>query len=405
MNKRKLIIGILETVLFNVVVYYLFYKFQHNQDVYLSLNPHPLFLLCLAMGMRYGNFLGIISATISSIFYMKVSWDIHQSVAVIFGYFENYKYFLLFFWSAVILGTFKDRYEANVRRLTDDSQLLKDDYKKLSKSYKISQKIQEELKKQIINSEESILNLYEIASKLEVLDCEEIYTETIGILSKYLKASTVSIYTYNGVSGYLRLKIRVGNINVGNRSMNVADSVGFKKVISDKQVVRWSDIKEEGFPLMSAPLIKDGKVLGIVNVQDMAFDNLSEYAFQLFKLIVEWVNKALERAIYVGELKGTDYIEGTKILHYDAFMKRLKAEERRKEEFGLEFGLLQYRIKNLDLNTIDERMGKFLRSVDVVGYDAVQKRLYLLLPATPKDKLYIVEERISNQLGESLWNM
>ncbi len=405
MDKKKTIIGIIETVLFNVIVYYLFYKFQHNQNVYLALNPHPLFLLCIAMGMRYGNYLGIISATISSMFYMKVSWDIHQSVAVIFGYFENYKYFLLFFWSAVIFGTIKNRYETNVQRLTDDNQLLKDDYKKLSKSYKISQKIQAELKKQVINSEESILNLYEIASKLETLDSEEIYTETIGILSKYLKANTVSIYTYHESSGYLRLKLRVGDMITGNRSMNVVDSIGFEKVVSGKEIIRWTDVKEDGFPLMSAPLVKDGKVIAIVNIEDMSFDALSEYAFQLFKLIVEWVNKALERAIYVGELKGTDYIEGTKIMHYDAFMQRLKSEERRKEEFGLDFGLLQYRIKNLDFNFIDERIGKVLRSVDIVAVDPVQKKLFVLLPATPKDKLFIIEERISNQLGDFLWNM
>ncbi|MCK4261059.1 MAG: GAF domain-containing protein, partial [Halanaerobiales bacterium] len=402
MDKKKIILCVAETIIVNIIIYYFFFKIQPNQDVYLQLNPHPLFLLCIVMGLRYGNYLGLISAVISSAFYIKVFLEIYDDLILLLSYLTHYKYILLFFWAAMIFGVFKDNHKTNMEKISEENQLIKDNYNQLSKTYKLTRKIQEELKKQIINSEESILYLYEIATRLETLESEEIYTETIGILSKFLRADTVSVYSYNEASGYLRLKIRMGDINTGNRSMLVEESYGFSKVVLEKQVVRWSDVKDDDFPLMSAPIIQTGKVLAIVSIEHMDFDKLSEYAFQLFKLIIEWVNKAIEQAIYVDGLRESKYIAGMKLMYYESFKERLKEEERRKKDFGMDFGLLKFKINNINLEVINERMQRFLRTVDVVSYDLDQKILYVLLPATPAEKLDIIEERILNSLDSEL---
>lgn len=398
MLKKKLTLCFAETLVINVVIYYIYFMMQSNQDVYLQLNPHPLFLLSIAMGIRYGNYLGLVSAIISSAFYMKVFIDIHGDFLLLVSYFRNYKYILLFFWSAMIFGVFKDNHDRNIEKLVEENKTSTNNYKQLNKTYKLTCKVHEELKKQVINSEESILYLYEIASRLETLEQEEIYTETLGILSKFLKADSVSVFTYNEVSGYLRLKIRIGELAKKNRSMLVKDSPGFSKVVFEKQVVRWKDVIEENFPIMSAPIIQSGKVLAIVNIEHMDFDRLSEYAFQLFKLIIDWVNKALEHAIYVDGLRESKYFDGMNLMRYEAFLDRLKEEERRKKEFGMEYGLLKYKVNNMSLEVVDERMKKFLRTVDVFSYDSENELLYILLPATPISMLSIIEERIFKHL-------
>ncbi|WP_418790643.1 GAF domain-containing protein [Phosphitispora sp. TUW77] len=399
MNKKKTVMCIMETLVVNILIYIIFYQIQPNRDVYLELNPHPLFILCIAMGMRYGNYLGLISAAISSLFYLVVFQSVNNDFSLLFLHFKNYKYLLFFFWSAVIFGSFKDNYDASMERTLTEKKILDDEYEELKKDYKLTRKIQDELKKQIIGSEESILHLYEIASRLGTLDQEEVYTETIGILSKYLKADAVSVYTYHENSGYLRLKIRTGIAGMESRSLNVRESAGFREVALNKQVIRWDDVKEEGFPLMSAPLVKDDKVMAVVNIEHMDFDTLSEYAFQLFKLITNWVNKALGQAIYVDGLKESRFISGTGLLRSEAFEERLNAEARRKEEFGLDFATLQFKVSNMNEADIDERIKKVLRTVDVVGFDPDKKHLKILLPATPKDNLPLIEERIIHSFG------
>lgn len=400
MITKRVILSILETLVVNIVIYIFFFKTQSNQELYLQLNPHPLLILSIVMGMRYGNFLGVISATISSLFYLKVFIDVYGDITLLFADFSNYKYLLLFYWSAITLGFFRDSKEALIGKLTNEKLLLIEEYKKLSKNYKLSEKVQKELKKQIIVSDESILNLYEIASRLETLDSEEVYTETIGVLSKYLKAKSVAIYTYNGDSSFLRPKIYIGKDLDNNRSLSIKDSIGFNRVVNEKVAVRWSEIKEDGFPLMSAPIIKDNKVIAVVNIEDMDFDALSEYAFQLFKLIVDWVNKALDRAIFVDSLKSSKYIEGTQLLKLEAFNDRLKAEERRKQEFGMDYCYLKYKVKGLDVVEIYPKFHSVLRSVDVIGYDLETKTVLIILPATPEKNLHLVDNRIRKSVKD-----
>jgi len=398
MKFKNTILCVIETFIVNIIVYYIFYKVNPNQDVYLYLNPHPLFILCIIIGLIYGNKLGLLTATICSGFYLTVFLNINKDISLLFIYFRNYKYLLLFFFSATILGTFKDNHKAYTQKMINEKLIMNKNYKNLEKSYNLSQKALEELKKQIINSEESILYLYEIASRLETFNLEEIFTETIGILSKFLKAKSVSIYAYDEKSGYMRLKINFGE-EARNRSMLVKNSIGFSSVIMDQRVLKWIDIKEKEFPLMSAPLIKEKQTIAVVNVDSMDFDNLSEYAYQLFKLIIEWVNKAFNQAILVDELSDSIYIEGTRIMKYKEFTERIKSEERRKIEFGMEYSMLKYGVDNMNVEEINKNIAGVLRTVDVISYSEETKEVYILLPATPQNATYLVEERIKNKFN------
>lgn len=398
MKFKNTILCVMETFIVNIIVYFIFYQINPNQDEYLYLNPHPLFILCIIIGLIYGNKLGLLTAAICSGFYLIVFLKINKDISLLFIYFRNYKYVLLFFFSAAILGNFRDSYKANIQKMINEKLIMSKNYKSLEKSYNLSQKALEELKKQIINSEESILYLYEIASRLETFNLEEIFTETIGILSKFLKAKSVSIYTYDEKSGYMRLKINFGEES-RNRSMLVKNSIGFSSVIINQKVLKWVDIKEKEFPLMSAPLIKESQTIAVVNVDSMDFDNLSEYAYQLFKLIIEWVNKALNQAILVDEISDSKYIEGTRIMKYRYFAERIKSEERRKSEFGMEYSILQYDADNMSIQEINKNIAGVLRSVDIISYSEETKEVYILLPATPENATYLVEERIKNKLN------
>ena len=402
MDFKKNFFSVLETIVFNVIVYYIFFVLQSNQEVYLNLNPHPLFILSIVMGLRYGKKMGFISACISVIFFVYVFLKINKDINLLVEYFNNYKYILLFLWSAVVLGTFKDNYTSNIKKQSDEINLLEESFAQLKKDYSVSEKIQKELKRQIISSEESIISLYDIASKLETFETEELYTETIGILAKYLRATAISIYYYSEESNYLRLKISYGNEIEDRKSLLITNSRGFSQVIYNERVVRWQEIEEEDFPLMSAPLVRNNKVIAVVNIENMDFDRISEYAFQLFKLIMDWVNKSLNQAIYIDEMKESKYIKETKLMKINFFQERLKVEEQRKKDFGMDFGLLKYKVFDLSLQSINDKATKSLRSVDIISYDINNKILFILVPATAKENLYIVEDRILTNFKESI---
>lgn len=375
---------------------------QPNQETYFSLNPHPILFLCIFIGTRYGLKIALMSAFLSTLFYIKAFSDLHNSLALLLIYFENYKYILLFFWSAVIFGNLKDNQGSKIELLTGHIHILEKQYKDLEKSYNVSVRIQNEMKKQIINSDESILHLYEIAEKLNTLEVEEIYTEALGILSKYLKADNISIYTYDERSDFLRLKVKLGEYSFENRSSKVKEHEGLSKVISEKRAVRWSEIQEK-YPLMSAPLIKDDKVIGVINIENMEFERISEYAFQLFKIIIDWINDAISKACFVDNLREDKYFSETTLLKFEFFNKRLAEEERRKNDFNLEYVYFKYEVNGLALKELyQDVVSKVFRSVDIVGYEPERKTLHVLLPATSSGSLPIIKARINSKLTKFL---
>lgn len=130
------------------------------------------------MALRYGNYLGLISATISSLVYVYVYYLLGKDLYIFLIDFSYYKFLLMFYLSAVILGRFKENYEFQLKNMNLEFDLLKKSYADLQESYEKSVFIREQMKRQIIGAQYSIISLFEAASSLVKLNPEEVYTET-----------------------------------------------------------------------------------------------------------------------------------------------------------------------------------------------------------------------------------
>ncbi len=398
----KTILCIIETIIINFILFFFIFEKQANQEIYLFLNPNPLLFLSIIMGLRYGLKLGIISSIISCVFYIYAFFNLYNDFTLLYSSIEYYKYPLLFLWSAAILGAFKDNHIRTLNKLKNDFYILQLEKNDLEKDYFLLDKIEKELKNQIIKSDESIISLYEIATKLETFEKEDIYTETIGVLKKYLKATNITLYTYDKESNYLRLKISYGVI-LEKTSIDASNCNWFKKVNETRDVVKTSYVADDkAHPLMSAPLIRDNEIIAIVNINEMDFDMLSEYAYNLFQLIIKWINRTLDKASFVEKLVDNKYIENTKLVTAKHFKKRIEVEKRRKKEFGMDYCILSYRVANLNIEELDTMCKKTLRNVDIAYYNINRNTLSFLLPATKKSNSYILEDKIKNNFQDHL---
>lgn len=399
----KIVVCVLETIIFNLLIFIFFYMRQANQDVYIFLNPHPLLFLAMLMGLRYGMRLGTISSLISCIFFVYVFYSLYNDFELFINSFSYYKYPLLCLWVSFIFGAFKDNYTRKQKEANDEIEILSKENYALEKDFETLDKVQQELKKQIIGADDSIISLYDIATKLETFDSEDIFTETIGVLKKYLHVTNVSLYTFDNINNYLRLKITYGNKLEDKTSIDASTCSWFKKVDKERAVVKFVNKDEnEDIPLMSAPLIRNNQLIAVVNIKGMEFDMVSEYAFQLFQLILDWINRALDKATYVETLLEKIYIEDTKLVSAEFFRKRIEIEKRRKYEFGMDYCFFAYRVRNLSLKEIDKLVQKTLRPVDIAYYNIKNNTLSFLMPATQKSFSFILEEKIKNTFKDSL---
>lgn len=401
MTRKKFLYGLLEVNIFCLLITGYFYFIPVSPIGFLTASPHPLIIISAIIGLRYGNYMGIIGATVCSLYYGFVYQDQVGELVTLLGEIQYYKYILAIYWSAVILGIFKDNYEVVTQRLNNRIILLETGLERLGRKYEESLAVNNDLKKQIIGAEHSILSLYEIASNLDSLDPEAVYTDTMGILKKFINASTVSIFTVDKKNpDLLRLKLRMGEL-IGDdiRTIDILHSDGFQRVVRQNETLKWNDTDEQNFPLMSAPIKHEDDVIAIINIEDMDFDVLSEYAFNLFKVIVEWVSKSIGQAIFVEQqLKDEKYLGETNFLKYSEFETRLTQEVRRKEEFHLDFLHLKYQLTQAEFDDIHEALARFLRSVDVFSYEVNANAIHILLPATPPSAFDMINERVMKNL-------
>ena len=392
MHNRKAVFGIVESVLLTLIVYYVFFYINPIRENFLFMNIQPLLIVVVAISLRYGNYIGMFSAFLAILTYMYAYHSVGRDLYLFIIDFSYYKFLLMFFLSAVIFGRFKDDYDfkANDNLLASYDELF-DGYEKLKF-------IKEELAKRVVGAEYSIVSLYEIASSLETHNSEEIYTEVIDLLNKYIKATEISIYTVDESGKYLRLKIQHGHDELIPASVEVENLKCYQKIVKTLKPLKIID--EEGCPLLVGPIIRDGKVIAVVNIDALEFEMVTDYSFNIFKVIIDWVTKALIQAYEVeGMKKDKNYFKNTKIMKYERFLTRLQEEKERKEKFGLGYGVLEYSVDNLTVDEIDERLKNKLREVDVVGIDEERGKLHILLPATSSKYYDFVDIRIKEIFG------
>ena len=397
MGRKKIYYGIGESIAFILIVYVLFFLFNPVKENFLEMNIQPLLIVVVMISLRYGNYIGVLSALIASFFYLYAYYSLGKDLYIFIIDFAHYKYLLMFFLSAVIFGRFKDNYDFKMESSEDKYNDLVDRYNELQSGYEKLKFIKEEFRKRIISSENSIVSLYEIASSLETLDSEEIYTGIIDILEKYLKATAVSIYTVGSNNKYLRLKLQSGQQTIVPASVLVSEHQMYTKSLETGNVVKIQaeNTGDESLPLMMGPIIRDGKVIAFVNIDKMEFEMVTDYSYNLFKVILDWINKALLQALQVEEIKREkNFYENTAVMTIESFNARLDEEKERREKFRLEFGLLEYDSGELSPADINEKLAGILREIDVIGYDETSKKIKILLPGVNEENISVVRKRI-----------
>lgn len=399
--KSRTFYCLLEAVLANGVLFYVYFSRLLYKDPFFEMNVHPFLLVTVILSMWYGNFLGLLSAGIASLYFTVAYFAAGRDFYFLFTDFQYYKFFLMFFLAAVVFGRFRDNYESRLDALKAEKKQLRDDYKQLSSIYEKTKFIKEELKKQIIGAEESILSLYEIASSLETVNSEEIYSELMGIMVRFLKAKTVSVYSLSTKNPMLRLKVRFGGSGLLPYSIDPKKNERYEMVVTLKEPFKKNSSDSNEIPFMCAPILHNNVVLGVVNIEDMDFETITDYNFNLFKVIMDWSNKAIARAVTLEGYEQTRH-KKTGFIKYEPFMERVAIEQRRMEKYGMKYSVLKYKRKKMSLEEIEKTIRSAIRDVDLIGYDSSSETIHVLLPATPYEAVPMIEERIAKVFNYSL---
>ena len=213
------------------------------------------------------------------------------------------------------------------------------------------------------------------------------------------------VYVVGEGGYYLRQKVRLGS-RTGEmpRSLRVDDYPYLQEMLREKKIFVNRDLIK-GLPDLAAPISYEGRVIAVLQIYHLDFEQWSLYEKNLLSITARLVSSSLGRAYaWEQETAGRKYIDETRILRIEEFQKVIEEfRERRRMQADYPVALLPVSIKDESYREIDHKIANSIRAEDFIG--ATADGVALLLPDVAGKTLDMVRERLEKagiETGESL---
>ena len=285
---------LLESVVYTILVLLIFYFLPYTKKEFLVLNLHPLEIVVALMSLRYGTYLGILSSFIAISGYIFAYLHSGNDMILFLLKFQYYKFFLMFLFTAMILGKFKLNYKNREEDLKKGFEHLENSFQEEKEKNQQLLDINISLKNQIIRSGGSIVSFHNLKRELLQLKKEELYEKILEIFRQLLACEVCSMYTL--ADNKLTRRFEIGKSKMekeilldtkeGERFLEVSKkstSLNFPFDITGKQ------------PIFIGPLYNKKNIIGFLEIENFSYTTGEKYNFELFKILMEEINEILQK--------------------------------------------------------------------------------------------------------------
>ena len=285
---------LLESVVYTILVLLIFYFLPYTKKEFLVLNLHPLEIMVALMSLRYGTYLGILSSFIAISGYIFAYLHSGNDMILFLLKFQYYKFFLMFLFTAMILGKFKLNYKNREEDLKKGFEHLENNFQEEKEKNQQLLDINISLKNQIIRSGGSIVSFHNLKRELLQLKKEELYEKILEIFRQLLACEVCSMYTL--ADNKLTRRFEIGKSKMereilldtkeGERFLEVSKkstSLNFPFDITGKQ------------PIFIGPLYNEKNIMGFLEIENFSYTTGEKYNFELFKILMEEINEILQK--------------------------------------------------------------------------------------------------------------
>ncbi|MFA1755117.1 hypothetical protein ACDQ54_05605 [Fusobacterium animalis] len=285
---------LLESAVYTILVLLIFYFLPYTKKEFLILNLHPLEIVVALMSLRYGTYLGILSSFIAISGYIFAYLHSGNDMILFLLKFQYYKFFLMFLFTAMILGKFKLNYKNREEDLKKGFEHLENSFQEEKEKNQQLLDINISLKNQIIRSGGSIVSFHNLKRELLQIKKEESYEKILEIFRQLLACEVCSMYTL--ADNKLTRRFEIGKSKMereillytkeGERFLEVSKkstSLNFPFDITGKQ------------PIFIGPLYNEKNIMGFLEIENFSYTTGEKYNFELFKILMEEINEILQK--------------------------------------------------------------------------------------------------------------
>ena len=383
-SKHKAAVRVAEFVAF-FTLFELLNGIAGNQAQFKMIDLRLLFVVLF--GSMYGINYGIAAAAAESLSLIRAFEAEGSSWYVLFYEPSNWIPFIFYFAVGAICGYIRMKNKNNVQFIKEENDLLQEKFLFTREMYQEAIEDKNLYKKQILGSKDSFGKIFDITRKLDVIQPQELYIETIRVLEDVLENKTFGLYTLNRENGYGRLETASAQVQ-GNypNSIKLSEYSAAMEELENGNV--WANREFlENYPMYMAGVRKNGELVMLICIQQASREQMSLYFLNLFKILSGLVETSLLRALeYQKAVEYRQYVKGTHILKTEYFEERLKVQHDMREQKLASYVLLKVEYSEMSLQKADEILRSKVRENDVWGISE-SKELYLMLVQTDKEAL------------------
>ena len=285
---------LLESAVYTILVLLIFYFLPYTKKEFLILNLHPLEIVVALMSLRYGTYLGILSSFIAISGYIFAYLHSGNDMILFLLKFQYYKFFLMFLFTAMILGKFKLNYKNREEDLKKGFEHLENSFQEEKEKNQQLLDINISLKNQIIRSGGSIVSFHNLKRELLQIKKEESYEKVLEIFRQLLACEVCSMYTL--VDNKLTRRFEIGKSKMEREILlDTKEGERFLEVSKKSTSLIFPFDITGNQPIFIGPLYNEKNIIGFLEIENFSYTTGEKYNFELFKILMEEINEILQK--------------------------------------------------------------------------------------------------------------
>ncbi len=402
-NKIRPVIRALFPFIENIICFIPFFMLNNRavgSEYFSKLDFYLLYVLLFAI--VYGQGQAVFSALLAVAGYCFRQMYTRSGFDVLLDY-NTYVWIAQLFILGMIIGYMRDQLKVIKKEDNERIDYLNGQLEDIVDINDSNVRMKHTFENLIINQQDSVGKIYEITSKLDKYEPEQVLFYAAQVIGELLDSKDVAIYTVSK-HRYARLFS-----STSKKARMLGNSIAYKELtdmyneIKEKRVYI-NKTMDEQYPLMASAIFSQNQIEFIIMVWDISWDRMNLGQANVLTIAGYLIQNAVVRANrYLEALDAKRHVEGSSILQGEAFTSLVKAFFEAGEKGLAECAILRVDVPQERYVEASKDLSGNLRQSDYIGIMSDGK-LYILLGNTSKENASILIERLHGIGYESrLW--
>lgn len=393
----------LENILVFIIIFFLNRMLIDNQIEFpLDLKLVYILLFAIVYGLKHTY----ISILLSCILVLWQKYSAGNDFLSILYNVDTLLHITIYIFTGTVLSYVIEDKKTEIHNKTDEINELKKKFDFLYQLNNENKSIIKELQEQILQSEDSLVKIYQIVDSLKSLEPKEIFSASVNVIEKIMKSNDVLIYTVSKNGYYMRLIAysAKGKLENVKKSIRIDDFPAMQNVIKSRKIYINREFNNE-LPLMMSPVFINDTVVSVIAINDMNFESLSLYKQNLFQVLTNLITSSFDRAYrYESAIAAEKYLDEMYVLKEKYFAQILQNIIISKDRNIMDYTLLRIWDDEWKNNNVVSKLNNNLREFDILGVNDKNQLFVILYNTNNEEAQFVIQRLKKNEIEVQLIN-